>query len=748
LFIDRSTRRPLSLRLLLILLICAGLLPLAMLGMWGIKAVVDQHHEDLERATLDMSRALASAVDAEIESTVAALVTLSYHPALAAGRLEEFYHVSRDAVRARPYWRSVILTDGTGGVIFRSSMPFGAKGVRLTDPDSLGQLLKEKRPLVGQVREGQRGGLALPVRIPVVTGGKVQYVVSAALLPDRIHEILARQDIPPGWVITVADPRNQRLARSPEHSAFVGKPVTRSLVELMASVDTSGNGTALNGDGVESVAGITKLPRWGISVIVGAPTSLLDRALWTALAMYAAALALSLVACLGAARAISRRIIGGINHLQQQASDLGQGRPVQSHTCGIQEIDHLAQSLQAASVDRLAVEHQREVLLGNLNRSLGSLRVALDQAQEAARAKDHFLAVLGHELRNPLAPIVSTLDLMDLRGGDVYQRERQILRRQATHLHRLVDDLLDVSRIVQGKLSLNTQPVLLNALVARAHESILATVPKRSAPLTLALPPHDVWVQGDEARLQQLVVNLLGNAVRHSPDAPVRVAVSGSGTTATIVVADAGTGMSPDVLEKIFTPFYQAPQSIARSTGGLGLGLTIARSIVDMHGGTITAHSAGLGWGCEFRVELPLGREAIPAAPSVPWSAPRQAARILVVDDNIDAAATIAEALAVSGHDVRVAHSATAALSTAADFTPAIAILDIGLPDMDGFTLARRLRASGLPSELLLIAITGYGQLEDRQRAMQAGFDLHLTKPVALGALLDGIETLRAARAS
>jgi CheY-like chemotaxis protein len=289
--------------------------------------------------------------------------------------------------------------------------------------------------------------------------------------------------------------------------------------------------------------------------------------------------------------------------------------------------------------------------------------------------------------------------------------------------------------------------VLLNALVARAHESILATVPKRSAPLTLALPPHDVWVQGDEARLQQLVVNLLGNAVRHSPDAPVRVAVPGSGTTATIVVADTGTGMSPDVLEKIFTPFYQAPQSIARSTGGLGLGLTIARSIVDMHGGTITAHSDGLGRGCEFRVELPLGREAIPAAPSVPWSARRQAARILVVDDNIDAAATIAEALAVSGHDVRVAHSGTAALAMAADFTPAIAILDMGLPDMDGFTLARRLRASGLPSELLLIAITGYGQLEDRQRAVQAGFDLHLTKPVALGALLDGIETLRAARA-
>ncbi|WP_420226483.1 ATP-binding protein [Pigmentiphaga litoralis] len=334
---------------------------------------------------------------------------------------------------------------------------------------------------------------------------------------------------------------------------------------------------------------------------------------------------------------------------------------------------------------------------------------------------------------------------MDLRGGDIYQRERQILRRQATHLHRLVDDLLDVSRIVQGKLSLNTQPVLLNALVTRAHESILATVPRRSAPLTLVLPPHDVWVQGDEARLQQLVVNLLGNAVRHSPDAPVQVRVDGSGSTATIVVTDAGTGLSADVLEKIFTPFYQAPQSIARSTGGLGLGLTIARSIVDMHGGTITAHSAGLGQGCEFRVDLPLSGEAIPAAPSVPWSPPRQAARILVVDDNIDAAATIAEALAVSGHDVRVAHSATAALAMAAEFAPAIAVLDIGLPDMDGLTLARRLRASGLPSDLVLIAITGYGQLEDRQRAMQAGFDLHLTKPVAIGALLDGIETIRAA---
>jgi signal transduction histidine kinase/ActR/RegA family two-component response regulator len=708
--------------------------------------VYEQQQRDLERATVDVSRALASAVDAEIESTVGALEAFSYHPALLAGQHDEFYAVASNAVRARPYWASVVLTDGKGRVIFKTLMPFGTADARVIDPDSLEQVLREKRAGVGQVRSGQASGPAIPVRVPVIAGGQVRYVLTAALKPDRIDELLTRQRVPEGWAITVADSNYQRVSRSHGRDQFVGKRITPSLENVLVSGTGAGNGVTLNAQGVESIAGYSKLPRWGLSVIVGAPVSLLRRAFLKALALYAAGLALSVLACLLAARAISRRIIRGIDHVQRQAGDLGRGEAIHAQSCGITELDRLAESLETASVARLAVEEQREVLLGNLDRSLRSVRAAMDQAQEAARAKDHFLAVLGHELRNPLAPIVSTLELMDIRGADVFQRERQILRRQVTHLHRLVDDLLDVSRIVKGKMSIVKQRLLLNDVVLRAYDSVVTTVPKRTAPLTLSLPVADIWIDGDDDRLHQLFVNLLTNAVRHAPDADVSMTLSATEAIATIVVSDQGVGMDIETLANIFAPFYQAPQSIARSAGGLGVGLTIARSIVHMHHGKITADSIGMGHGAEFHVELPLGQTLAPEPtepPQLQRLRPVTPTRILVVDDNIDAATLMAEALAVAGHAVRVAHDGTTGLAMLSDFDAHVAVLDIGLPDMDGFELARRIRAGEPRKDLALVAVTGYGQSEDRDRALRAGFDVHLAKPVALSELLIHIESFQ-----
>jgi CheY-like chemotaxis protein len=249
-------------------------------------------------------------------------------------------------------------------------------------------------------------------------------------------------------------------------------------------------------------------------------------------------------------------------------------------------------------------------------------------------------------------------------------------------------------------------------------------------------------VQGDETRLLQVVLNLLGNALRHAPGAPITLRLSVTASHAVVTVADLGPGMTAQMLEQIFTPFYQGPQSIARSTGGLGLGLAIAHNIVSLHGGTLTAHSEGPGKGCQFHIELPLGVETRPAPRAQLVAQPRIPARVLVIDDNTDAASTMAESLTVAGYDVRVGHSAAAALGLSAEFTPQVAILDIGLPDTDGFTLARRLRAGEHGQHLGLIALTGYGQREDQHRALEAGFDVHLTKPVSLDILLHHIDTL------
>ncbi|WP_420224482.1 hypothetical protein [Pigmentiphaga litoralis] len=392
---------PPRLRFLLFMLVAAGLLPLTLLGVWSVNAVYEQQQSDLRRATLDLSRALSSAVNAEIESSVAALETLSYHPALSAGRYEEFHSIVRDAAQARPYWLSVILSDASGKVLLRSTRPYGDVDLNVRDPDSLRQVLNEKRPVVGASREGTSSVVAVPVRVPVMQGGELRYVITAALKPDRIDDILARQHVPEGWAIAVADQAFQRMSRSHDREQFVGKRLSESFQRELDNVDTEGISVAPNAAGVESIIGFTKLPRWGLSVIVGAPVSSLNQVVSTALFMYAATLALSLLVCLLVAKTIARRIVAGIATLQMHARDMGQGRAVKAQACGIAEFDQLSKSLETASMERMAVEGHRRVLVDNLDRSLRSIRAAMEQAREASAAKDHFLAVLGHELRNP-----------------------------------------------------------------------------------------------------------------------------------------------------------------------------------------------------------------------------------------------------------------------------------------------------------------------------------------------------------
>ena len=342
-------------------------------------------------------------------------------------------------------------------------------------------------------------------------------------------------------------------------------------------------------------------------------------------------------------------------------------------------------------------------------------------SREASVVKDEFLAVLGHELRNPLSPIVASLDLMDLRADDSSLRERTIMRRQVNHLKRLVDDLLDVARITSGKMQLELRSLNLAEVVRHAVASRPGTA------VTLAAPAA-VWVEGDESRLAQVLNNLLSNAERFG-DGAIGVTLSADAHTARLEVADKGIGMDRELLARVFDPFYQAPQQAARITGGLGLGLAIVRKIVELHHGRVSAQSDGPGTGSSFVVELPL---AAAQAPLPQATAPVRAGgkQVLVVDDNVDAATMTALILEQFGHEVRIAHSGADALALLEGYRPAVAILDIGLPDMDGYALAAAIRRMGAPARL--VALTGYGQKADVERASGAGFDLHLTKPASL----------------
>jgi len=401
------------------------------------------------------------------------------------------------------------------------------------------------------------------------------------------------------------------------------------------------------------------------------------------------------------------------------------------------EGDATVEGLEAGADDHLVKPFAARELLARVDTHLRLRR--LREAEAANRAKDEFLAVLGHELRNPLSPIVTALELMRLRGGDAFLRERAIIERQVRHLIRLVSDLLDMSRVSQGKLALLKRPMETSDIVFRAIEMASPLVEQRGHRLTVKVPETGLLVEADETRLAQVICNILNNAAKYTPEGG-RIAVTASrdGAHAVVSVTDSGIGLRPEVLSRIFDLFVQEERGLDRSRGGLGIGLSIARGLVELHGGTIDAKSDGEGKGSEFVIRLPLAGEAGAAAQDqdpAHATASGSGKRILVVDDNRDGAELLEEVFRALGHATRLAYDGPTALQMARDFQPHIAFLDIGLPEMDGYELARRVRALPGLAGIRLVAATGFGQETDRDRARAAGFDEHLVKPVEIDAL-------------
>jgi PAS domain S-box-containing protein len=365
--------------------------------------------------------------------------------------------------------------------------------------------------------------------------------------------------------------------------------------------------------------------------------------------------------------------------------------------------------------------------------------------KQVARQKDEFLAMLSHELRNPLAPIVTAVELMALRGDVSTPREREVIARQA-HLVRLVDDLLDVSRVARGKVSLSKKPLELGRVVAQAVEATEPLLVQRQHELVLSVPLQGLPIEGDEVRLTQVVNNLLANAARYTPPGGrVEVIAAREGREVVLSVRDNGSGIAPELLPHIFEMFVQGERSSDRALGGLGLGLALVRTLTELHGGSVRARSDGPGTGSEFTLRLPALTQA--AASSAPRASGVRASgsrpqRVLVVDDNPDGAEMIAALLTQVGHDVRVAHDASRALSIGDAFRPEVAILDLGLPVMDGYALGRELRARLGDGAPVLVALSGYGQERDRRQSEAAGFRLHLVKPVNAESLVPLLDEL------
>jgi signal transduction histidine kinase/ActR/RegA family two-component response regulator len=723
----------------LFVLAASGLLPLAIMVALALGYLLRERQQTTQQSALALSRALAIATDAELRSTAAVLRAVAENDELQGGRFEAFYHAAA-RVAHQQGWRGIVLSDATGRALFRTAMPYGHADANPIDPESITQALVLQRPVVGVVARG-RGGPAFAVRVPIVVHDRAApYVLSAIITTDQMLDLLKRQAVPSGWVVAVFDQSGRRVARTSPTDTVLPSP---SLQALLAQGRAEGVGVTTTVEGVRSHTGYSRLPGSGWVVAVAIPEAEAARAaLGPTLAVLAGLLAsLGLAAFLG--WFFARKVSEPISVLKEAAAALGRGDTVPPQPLAIAELDEVGTALALASQQRQ--QYMRELRQGEVERDalLRQVTEALQAAQEAGRSKDEFLAVLGHELRNPLAPISMALQLMTLKGDAATLAERRIIERQLAHMTRLVDDLLDLSRITGKRLAMRLEPVRVADLVQNAADAIRPVLGGRTLRTVFHPGAPQAWVSGDEARLAQVLGNLLGNAVKFTPaDGAIELSAAVSGEWVEIEVSDDGSGMSPHVVEHAFEPFFQERQGGDRSRGGLGLGLAIVKSLVEMHGGSVDARSEGPGRGSRLRVRLPLAPAPESQEAAAAPAHQRGSGKVLVVDDNRDAADTTAALLEMCGYEARTAYDPASALAALEQYEPDVALLDIGLPGMTGYELARRVRAHPNGARCRLIALTGYGQADDIELAKRHGFDAHLTKPAQADVLLERVAAL------
>ncbi len=716
----------------------AGILPLAIMSGIGVAGLVQQQRAQAERATLEITRALATAVEAELQRTGSVLEAFASSATLDTANAAEFYQSAQRMAKAQPNWLTVILLDPDGTILFNANQGDASKVQKVAERDSFLRTIRTRAPVVGYMARGPSGAFGIPLRVPVMRQGQVHYVLTAVVKPQAIVDILKRHRVPDDWVVSVFDGKGSRVARSVSHEKFLGGRAAPSLSRLMASGDQEGFGETEVLEGSKVYTAFSRLPGSDWSVATGVPVATIDTAGYRSFAAYGSGILISLLLGGLGALLVARSIKQPIESLRRAALALGRGETFTVPAISIPEAREVGDALQTAMHQHAESEAERQTLLD-------AAQEARNQAERANRVKDQFMAMLGHELRNPLAPIISALDLMEARNKGVDARERHIIERQVAHLSRLVDDLLDVARISGGKLELRRSRIELKAVASRALELMQPVFDKRASPLEVRLPSMPVYVYGDAVRLVQVMTNLLANAAKFTrSDDKIALHIDVIDDSAVIEVVDAGCGISPVLLPHIFDLFAQGEQSIDRRNGGLGLGLAIVKNLVLLHEGSVNVVSDGPGCGSTFTVRLPLSTAPAPLPAKLLTDAPAKEGpgrQVLIVDDNADAAEMLACLMKeAAGFTVRTASDGASALELVEEFMPDIAVLDIGLPGMDGYELAQRLRSDPRFARVKMVALTGYGTEQDRKRALQSGFDAHCIKPVALESLLAVID--------
>ena len=671
----------------LLLLVLGALLPLLALAVALTVLLVKEDRRRTEQALHENARLLSRALDAEVGRSITALHTLSRNESLRRGDLRAFYQAAQDVRDSLGLWDNVLLLSPRGDHLFNLMRPLGTPLPALPQPEGPVTASRTREPYVSNALRGRLDtDWLMFINYPVEIDGEVKYVLGVTMNYSHWSRWLTER-APQGFVASIIDRNYVVLARTQDAERLAGQPVQPWFRDLMASRQ----GGTVRGQGLLDPDVVVAFHRsrftgWHINLftsgsVVDAPGRRTAYAL-----VIGVAIALGIAAALALWRAavLARSITGVIGSLQ------------------------------------------------------GDLRAQNRELSLADRRKDEFLATLAHELRNPLAPIRSAVELLgraDL-PQDAARKAREIIERQARHMTRMVDDLLEVGRITRGELQLRKETV---DVAAAVHEAVDATQPQFDAAgvaLAVDLPATPLYVNGDPTRLVQILANLLGNAAKYTRrGGHAHLSAARSGRWIELRVRDDGIGIEAGDMPGLFRMFSQMKPALEQGGGGLGIGLALVRGLVERHGGTVEARSEGAGCGAEFIVRLPAG-EAPAQQPAPRASATAKAARrVLVVDDNRDAADSLAAVLRTMGHEVRIAYDGEQGLAAAAQLRPDAMVLDIGMPRVNGYAVARRVRQAPWGADMTLIALTGWGQQRDKALAAEAGFDEHLTKPVDVAAL-------------
>jgi signal transduction histidine kinase/ActR/RegA family two-component response regulator len=748
-----------QIRAYLYLMASAILVPVILFAGFALRLIEGTEGELARTRVARTAERVALLVDADHRAAQAALGVLGGSPSLARADLDAFGKEARAYAAASPDAWGMLLDD-TGRLLFSTPSAGSAAPAGDASTTYLPAVLTAQRPFVTDLVPGYVSGRPMTgVGIPVEAGGR-RYVLGMGYGTDHFRQLLAAAGLPQDWQADIFDRKGRLVASSLGAAELVGQPAPPELADAAARLRTGTLDLPLRNSGPGTFA-FTHTTQAGWQVAVGAPGA--APALGPGGGRPAA---LALVAAMVGAGALAAWFARGharaIRIAVEAATALGRGELPAQRRSRIVEIDRLLAALRQAGNELKRVQATRDTA-GNERENehfnqLERAQEARHAAEEENRAKDQFLAMLGHELRNPLAPIGTAAQLLKLPDLDGHRARYagDVIGRQVEHMNRLLSDMLDVSRVTRGLVSLSLEEVDLRNAVERAVEQTRPLMEERQHRLELRLPQGPVTVRGDQTRLTQVVANLLTNSAKYTPPhGSIQLSLTSAGNEATLSVADDGEGITPDLLPRVFDLFSQGERKADRAQGGLGLGLALVRSLVQLHGGNVDASSPGRGGGSIFTVHLPLKHELAALTTPQPGmrrarepgrdgardhardgmrdgqrESPPAALRVMLVDDNIDAAVSLSLLLEAAGdHLVSTYYDAASALEWAAFERPDVFILDIGLPDMNGYELARRLRSMPQFAGTLLIALTGYGQLADKVRAREAGFDLHIAKP-------------------